>query len=420
MTNYRCEEPCLCTNFQSAICLHCNRRLCFQHITDHNQILSVNIQKLSNELNITYQHLKEDTEKNRAIYHDTLTSLTQWRTEQFTKIEQNYQQQLQLITLQQQDIQDSYKTLFNKLEVDAREPLRLLESQPNSIISILNLVENTMKDVEKDLEKIHYTFPKLPIMTLRQDEYQPTISLTHQPTKKRKITSSVSLPITTVNLNFCRPLRRLVEMFKFISPVEESKNQINIYIRNQRGSFEFSNLVCSYLTAWHRHQNINTKVAFLNAHLSTVQQYFLRQKTDFDIIVAIQGFFYDALMNESKYAFQSIFKKNINNHIPATEMMTFLLQFFLNHQLLNPTTILTWYNDKTMISYEGFEFVKDLAAPFIKSISVQRTGKFKYQYYVYQLFILVDNTPPITSVIRPTEHNPNILIKDEALSPNGR
>ncbi|CAF4453199.1 unnamed protein product, partial [Adineta steineri] len=59
----------------------------------------------------------------------------------------------------------------------------------------------------------------------------------------------------------------------------------------------------------------------------------------------------------------------------------------------------------TMISYEGFEFVKDLAAPFIKSISVQRT---------------VDNTPPITSVIRPTEHNPNISIKDEALSPNGR
>ncbi|CAF4940584.1 unnamed protein product, partial [Rotaria sp. Silwood2] len=53
MTNFTCEETWLCKNVQSAICLHCNRRLCLQHITEHNKIKPNSVQNLSNELEAT-------------------------------------------------------------------------------------------------------------------------------------------------------------------------------------------------------------------------------------------------------------------------------------------------------------------------------------------------------------------------------
>ncbi|CAF1489455.1 unnamed protein product [Adineta steineri] len=392
MTNYKCEESCLCLNFQSAICLHCNRRLCLQHLTEHNKIVSGNIENLSNKFKIVCQDLKQDIENNRIIYNNTLTSLTQWRTEQLAKIEQIYEKQLQSIKLQQENLQNSYKDLLNKLENDAQQPFRLLDSQPSGIISILNIVENKIKDFKKDRQDMNSIFPKLPIMNITKDDYESR--------KKRKRDSS---PINTVNVNFCRSLPRFIDMFKYISSIEEFKVKINIYIRNQRTSFELSNLVCSYLSVWHKRHNFNTKDVFLTKYISTIREYLPKRKSDFDIIIGIEGFFYDLFMNEHRYTFESIFKKNKNNQTPAREIMIFLLKFFLNHQLINSTIILNWYNDKTMISYEGFEFVKDLATPFIKSISIART---------------VDNTQPITTGIKPTEQKTSITIKDEPVLPN--
>ncbi len=50
-------------------------------------------------------------------------------------------------------------------------------------------------------------------------------------------------------------------------------------------------------------------------------------------------------------------------------MMTFLLQFFLNHQCINQQQILKWYNHSGKYRYEGFKQAKQLATPFITSLS---------------------------------------------------
>jgi len=50
------------------------------------------------------------------------------------------------------------------------------------------------------------------------------------------------------------------------------------------------------------------------------------------------------------------------------DMMTFLLQYFLNHQCLDQDQIFKWYNHKGTFRYEGYNKAKQLAQPFIESL----------------------------------------------------
>jgi hypothetical protein len=56
-------------------------------------------------------------------------------------------------------------------------------------------------------------------------------------------------------------------------------------------------------------------------------------------------------------------------------MMTFLLQFFLNHQCIHQQAIFKWYNDIKVSRYEGLNQAKQLATPFIQSLLANQTGK---------------------------------------------
>jgi hypothetical protein len=64
------------------------------------------------------------------------------------------------------------------------------------------------------------------------------------------------------------------------------------------------------------------------------------------------------------------------------EMMTFLLQFFLNHQCVDRNQILNWY-DKDIHGYKGFNLAKQLATPFIRSFSTSQTGKIQYSKEIF-------------------------------------
>ncbi len=49
-------------------------------------------------------------------------------------------------------------------------------------------------------------------------------------------------------------------------------------------------------------------------------------------------------------------------------MMTFLLQFFLNHECTNQPAIFKWYKDINASRYEGLKQAKQLATPFVESL----------------------------------------------------
>jgi hypothetical protein len=56
-------------------------------------------------------------------------------------------------------------------------------------------------------------------------------------------------------------------------------------------------------------------------------------------------------------------------------MMTFLLQFFLNHECTNQQAIFKWYNDIKVSRYEGLKQAKQLATPFVELLLANQTGK---------------------------------------------
>ncbi len=63
-------------------------------------------------------------------------------------------------------------------------------------------------------------------------------------------------------------------------------------------------------------------------------------------------------------------------------MMTFLLQFFLNHGCIDLNQILNWYS-KDIHGYKGFNLAKQLATPFIRSCSTSQTGKIQYSKEIF-------------------------------------
>ena len=49
-------------------------------------------------------------------------------------------------------------------------------------------------------------------------------------------------------------------------------------------------------------------------------------------------------------------------------MMSFLLQFFLNHHCIDQKQILNWYSNGNENGYEGFDNARKLASSYIKSL----------------------------------------------------
>jgi hypothetical protein len=57
-------------------------------------------------------------------------------------------------------------------------------------------------------------------------------------------------------------------------------------------------------------------------------------------------------------------------------MMTFLLQFFLDHQCIDRLQIFQWYKNRDVLgvlAYKGFHQAKHLATPFIRSLAAKQT-----------------------------------------------
>jgi hypothetical protein len=150
MTNYTCEESSVCTRFQSAICLHCNRRLCLEHITEHNQIISGGLTNLSNEVKTTFQQIKEQSEKCRNIFNNALTSVNEWRTQQIEKIQEIYENHLKLIEVQREVLNNAEVKLFEQLELNALQPLEHIQKQQTSSIEIINHIQQTINKVRED------------------------------------------------------------------------------------------------------------------------------------------------------------------------------------------------------------------------------------------------------------------------------
>ena len=58
-------------------------------------------------------------------------------------------------------------------------------------------------------------------------------------------------------------------------------------------------------------------------------------------------------------------------------MMTFLLQFFLDHRCINRVQIFKWFNNQDehgVHAYKGFQQAKQLATSFIRTLEEKQTA----------------------------------------------
>ncbi len=231
MANYTCEDDSICTKFQSAICLHCNRRLCLPHLTEHNQMIVSGIKNLSNEVKTSFQQIREKSEKRKNMFNHILTSLNQWRTEQIEKIEQTYGNHLKLIESQREVLEHTELKLFKQLEENVLQPLELIQRQQNANVDIINDIQQTMKKVREDNDRLKW---KLITPTPVDIQYSPlnipSISIpsqSSQSTKKRKISSTHD----NEKQSNGHALKKLVTMFSNTSFIKQTKEDIAAYVK---------------------------------------------------------------------------------------------------------------------------------------------------------------------------------------------
>jgi len=179
MTDYKCEETSSsCTNFQSAICLHCNRRLCVSHIIEHDQnVFRDDVKKLSNSVEVIIQQIKDKSEKSRIAYDNSLPSFNEWQEQQLEKIQQIYQHELQLIEFQEKTLENFHRYLLEQLERGARLPLERMQRQESFNADILHHIRQIIDKIRKECINSKWKFPKTP-SPINTDSSFPSISIT--------------------------------------------------------------------------------------------------------------------------------------------------------------------------------------------------------------------------------------------------
>ncbi|CAF3525801.1 unnamed protein product, partial [Rotaria sp. Silwood2] len=325
-----------------------------------NKIKPNSVQNLSNELEATFKQINDKYEKSRQTYNNLLASLNQWRTQQIERIEKTYKNSLQGIESQQEALNILHRELTEVLDRDGRQQLLQIQCQDDVIMKRLHHIHRTIKNVQKYCTQLQWNASLLqsPINSEQSSEDSSSMQIPlkisksniHELPRKRKLSTNSSSS-NVINLRKYRSFRRLVDIFADISSIEQSKNNIANYLKQQGPHFQFPILVCSYLAAWHRTSGMNEKLILLNEHISTIQNYIQNRNSGYFILLGILAFFFNESIQENK-----------------REMMTFLLQYFVNHQCISRNEILDWYDKIDLHGYQGFDDAKLLTAPFIKSL----------------------------------------------------
>ncbi len=169
MAHCKCEAIPSCSNFQSAICLHCNCRLCLVHITEHNQVVPSSIQNLLQEVEVTFQQINNEYEKSRETYNYLLTSLNQWRTRQTEKLQELYDHHLQTIESHQEALNLIQQDLTELLDRNARQPLKYIQNQQHANMEIVGHIRETIEKTQKHCGQLKWDPSILPPVDIEYD-----------------------------------------------------------------------------------------------------------------------------------------------------------------------------------------------------------------------------------------------------------
>ncbi|CAF1021719.1 unnamed protein product [Adineta steineri] len=324
-----CEES-TCTNIQSAICLHCLRRLCSIHILVHEKIVSKEtnelyeqIDEVAEQLNISLQHI-------HTAYEESRQKLNIWRQDHIDKIKQKHTEQYQ-------------KDNLTKLEDELTQ--RLIKEQQDSTQLELNgnkIDESSV--IQMNSFQQQYTNSQL--LATNQSISSPSNQ-----------TISTTSPLSRIPIK--RPImfssKKIVKYFKNISGSDD-QNLENYIVKDLHSLSHVNNIMLVFLSlfdAWHS-RNLSTVYndEILSYHIKNLKKYIKQQEHQLTVIAAIQVF-----INNCKYSDSQ-----------SNTMFTNLFQFFLTNECITKETIIDWYKNGDYYGYEGFQKAKLWAQSFFKDL----------------------------------------------------
>lgn len=223
MASYTCEEVSICKRFQSAICLHCNLRLCVEHINEHNKIIYNNIINLSDDVKKASEEIHDESINRQNKFNEIIHSFNQWKNEQINKIEQIHNKHLELIEYQRNTLTKAEILLLEKLQQNAFQPIEHVKQEQNASIDIMNHIKQTIEKVRNDNIYLQWKL-SVPPPPLPNDIELIPLDI-----------PSVSIPDEKINVKKPKILpnghsiRRLVMKFSNITSIEQSKKDIQHY-----------------------------------------------------------------------------------------------------------------------------------------------------------------------------------------------
>lgn len=176
--NYICEAESNCKRVQSAICLHCHRRLCLEHLTEHNNLSLNTLSNLSNEIQLTLEQINNESVKRRELCDENLKSVNEWHDEQKQQLEQTHERLLKSNRFQREIFTYEESKLFYQLEHDAFIPLKELQDQGVVNVELINQIQHVIDSVREANSSLQQkiAIPKPPSGNIFANNQLPTNS----------------------------------------------------------------------------------------------------------------------------------------------------------------------------------------------------------------------------------------------------
>ena len=227
MASYTCEEPSICGKFQSAICSHCNRRLCHEHIVEHKNIVT-SLTTFTNDIETVVRQINTESQKRKYTYDNLMASVDRWRRIEMEKLDAIYRNHLRSIESERIYMDNTEMKFFEQLESQARKPLAHLKTQRDVPMKSIDDIKQTIQQVRIDNQRLRW-------------QYIPPIDLEHPPKNNAPRSNTISEKIISKkNSSNCvcpqnrgRPLKRLLIILNNV-PYDKVKDKITNYLEVTR------------------------------------------------------------------------------------------------------------------------------------------------------------------------------------------
>ncbi|CAF0747123.1 unnamed protein product [Adineta ricciae] len=362
-----CEETS-CTMLPSAICLHCNRRLCNSHIVAHGVVLLGEADELCRQISEVAEHLNNSSKEIQVKHSEAVAALDVWRQKEINQIEDQYAKKIQVIDAKQDYLIGLENKLTSRLTKNARNPLEQMQIQTNASRQMVETIEQVLVELKHESQNHPSIDEHIRCTSVNSSAFVPLVqpqSECNQTIASNVVSSaqspSIDSPIDLQHLPV-QPCQKFIDFFLNVSGSHDQS--INNFLKNcPNPTVYLNNFMCvllSFLEAWHSKSSpkvFNERV--LSYHIFTIKNHITNQDSQRVIIAAILVYIHSCNYDE----------------IRSGQIMSNLFHQFLDHKCLSKAFILDWYENSDQCNYPNIPQSKQWATSFINRLNPPKQSK---------------------------------------------